>query len=510
MPNQKTFKIGTRGSLLALTQCNQIKDELERVTGEKFELEVIKTQGDLIVDKPLWQLDGKDFFTKELDHALLTEAVDLVVHSYKDLGSERPEGIKLGAVTKRTYAHDILFIRNETIAKLNEMSEFVVGTSSPRRITNLEKHLHRFIPSKNTLSVKTKMLRGNVNTRIQKLVDGDYDAVVLALPGIERLALTDSSLEQLKVLLKDLNYMILPQTVFPSAASQGALGIECLETNSEMLEMLKKVEHEDTVSEIIRERSAFASYGGGCHLAVGINVRKFEDTYLHIHQGTTEKGPISEMKLENVATTFEGSSKKTFVGLPKSKNTLERTLSDELSQKTDIEIPNNDQVCDLFVTSSYCIEAAKKFDKIENLWAAGTKTMEALVKNGFWVNGTSDSLGEVELENLRNSKCIQQMRRKTNLKVLSHDSASSEIGEVVASYSRELSQISQEYKTQLEECDIFYWTSYPQYQDFIKLVPSIENKYHCCGLGKTLTKFKENNISVRPFSGLAEFRDWLK
>jgi hydroxymethylbilane synthase len=510
LPNQKIYKIGTRGSLLALTQCTQIKDELERVTGQKFELEVIKTQGDLIVDKPLWQLDGKDFFTKELDHALLTGDVDLVVHSYKDLGSERPEGITLGAVTKRTYAHDILFIRNETKTKLDSMKEFVVGTSSPRRITNLEKNLHRFIPSKNDIAVKTKMLRGNVNTRIQKLVDGDYDAIVLALPGIERLALSESSLKELKVLLKDLDYMILPQTVFPSAASQGALGIECLDTNGEMKQMLQKVEDSETVAEISRERAAFAAYGGGCHLAVGINVRKFEDSYIHIHEGKTETSEISEIKLENVTTTFEAKNTKTFVGLPESKNTIDSSVSDKYILKTPLKINEMTDCCDLFVTSNYCTKAANSFKNINNLWAAGTKTMEALVQDGHWVNGTSDSLGEIELEVLRSSKCIQQMNERAKLYILSHDKATSHFGSVIPTYERVPQEASKEYISELKSCEIFYWTSFPQYLDFVKLVPSIENKYHCCGLGKTYSKFKENNISVRPFSGLNEFNSWLK
>jgi hydroxymethylbilane synthase len=508
--HNKIFKIGTRGSLLALTQCNQIKDELEKVTGEKFELEVIKTQGDLIVDKPLWQLDGKDFFTKELDHALLTGAVDLVVHSYKDLGSERPEGISLGAVTKRTYAHDILFIRKDVKEKLNEMTEFVVGTSSPRRIVNLERNLSKFIPSKNEITVKTKMLRGNVNTRIQKLVDGDYDAVVLALPGIERLALTDSSLKELQVLLTDLDYMILPQTVFPSAASQGALGIECLESNTQMKELLKKVEHKDTVDEIIRERSAFASYGGGCHLAVGINVRKFEDSYIHIHQGKTEKSTISEMRLENVAQTFEGKDKNAFVGLPSEKSTLENVLTDDYTVKTSLSVEKNNDQCDIFVTSSYCLEAVPSFTNTNNIWAAGTKTMEALVSKGHWVHGTSDGLGEVELEILRSSKCIAQMREKSNLIVLSHDQATTQSGTLISSYKREKKEVSQEYKDKLKNTSIFYWTSFPQYEDFVKLEPSIKDKYHCCGLGKTYSRFKEKGIRVRPFTGLGEFKNYLE
>jgi hydroxymethylbilane synthase len=239
--NKKSYKIGTRGSLLALTQCNQVKDQLEKLTGDNFELEIIKTQGDLITNAPLWQLDGKDFFTKELDEALISGKVDLVVHSYKDLGSERPNPIMLAAVTKRTYAHDILLIKNSTIGKLQNKKEFIVGTSSPRRMVNLEKNLKDYIPGSNDLIVSTKVLRGNVNTRISKLVNDEFDAIVIALPGIERLALTESSKKELENLLNGMNFLILPQSIFPSSASQGALGIECLKERTDNGELLSKL-----------------------------------------------------------------------------------------------------------------------------------------------------------------------------------------------------------------------------------------------------------------------------
>ena len=267
------YTIGTRGSLLALTQCTQIKNKLEELTGDEFELKVIKTQGDQITDKPLWQLDGKDFFTKELDEALLNRSVDLVVHSYKDLGSERPKGIKLAAVTKRDFAHDILLVSKETLLNKKSGDDFIVGTSSPRRIENIESFLAQYLPFEAS-KVETKMLRGNVNTRIEKLRSGDYDAIVLALPGIERLALSADSKEKLIPLLDGLDFMVLPQSQFPSASSQGALGIECHEENTELLEKLKCVQDQDTLEEVQIERKHFQEYGGGCHLAVGINAKK--------------------------------------------------------------------------------------------------------------------------------------------------------------------------------------------------------------------------------------------
>ena len=141
----KTLRIGTRGSLLAKTQCQQTQACLERDSEIKYELEFIKTQGDLQTEKPLWQMDGKDFFTKELDTALLNDEVQLVVHSYKDLGSERPDGIKLGAVTERKFSNDILLIKKSTVNSLSSLNEIEIGTSSPRRIYNIENALKELV-----------------------------------------------------------------------------------------------------------------------------------------------------------------------------------------------------------------------------------------------------------------------------------------------------------------------------------------------------------------------------
>ena len=504
--NQKTYKIGTRGSLLALTQCNQIKDQLEKITGDKFELDVIKTQGDLITSAPLWQLDGKDFFTKELDEALLSGRVDLVVHSYKDLGSIRPEGIQLAAVTKRTFAHDILLIKQETIATIERKSEFVVGTSSPRRMVNLEKHLADFLPYGSDCKITTKVLRGNVNSRIQKLRDNEYDAIVLALPGIERLALTESSRIELTRLLKGINFMVLPQSVFTSSASQGALGIECTtlrNDDNELFLKLQKLEDPSTKAEVSRERVAFNKYGGGCHLAVGINVRKLtlknNDYFIHTHKGFLEEQNISLSFLEGRALPALNHTPKIFNGLP---------FDDRLIQKKMLS-PNLDGYKHLFVTSKYCIESIKKAP--HSLWAAGTKTMSDLASLGFWVNASADSLGEEEISNLRKSKAISLMiNTEEPLTVLSSDQAESTLGEIVACYTRDVqTNLEPSFVEKINQTELFYWTSFFQYQTYMKTFPQLKERLHACGIGKTFKQFQKNNIEVIPMASMEELKNWI-
>lgn len=514
---QKSYLIGTRGSLLALTQCGQIKDQLEKITGDKFELKVIKTQGDQIVDKPLWQLEGKDFFTKELDEQLLAGEIDLVVHSYKDLGSVRPDGITLAAVTKRDFANDILLIKNETIAKLSSLEEIIVGTSSPRRIVNLEESLHEFLPNlKDSSKIKTKMLRGNVNSRIQKLKDDQYHAIVLAMPGVERLALTESSKIKLTKLVEGLNFMILPSSEFPAAASQGALGIECLasrDDQGELLSKLKKLEDKETVSEIIRERQAFAAYGGGCHLAVGINVQKIGDYYIHTHKGSVDGKKIFEKKLEGSFQTTDKKSK-AFIGIPKIKLEDESFISCQLISKrpTNISINQNENV---YITSDYVSSSVEYLQNKtpQNLtFCAGIRTWKKMARKGIWIHGSSDSLGEKSIIAMKESKFVQLINSnaKNNIQVLTSKSSNSLVGEIVCAYEKDYLDLTEDYKKELIECDVFFWTSFDQYQYYMSKVPEIKNAFHGCGLGKTYEQFSLKGIGVRPFASMDEFRTWFK
>lgn len=511
MPNnikdqKKHYKIGTRGSLLALTQCNQVRVELEGLTGDSFELIVIKTQGDLITNAPLWQLDGKDFFTKELDEALLSGNVDLVVHSYKDLGSIRPEGITLAAVTQRNYAHDILLIKNKTITDLKNKSEFIIGTSSPRRMVNLEAGLSLFLPFCSGKKVTSKVLRGNVNTRIQKLQDDEYDAIVLALPGIERLALTESSRFELEKLLVGINFMILPQSDFPSSASQGALGIECASNrpdNNELFNKLQKMQDSVTNEEVSRERLAFNQYGGGCHLAVGINVKKKNNFFIHIHRGVLEGTQVHLSKLEGRVLPKLQNAPKVFNGLP----------SDDLLVKKQALQANLSGHNHLYVTTKHCIDSIIKTPDFhpQSIWAAGTKTMKDLAASGFWVNACADSLGEDEIKNLRGSKAIGLMvNTKSPMSVLSNSLATSSLGEIIPCYIREVKQnTDKEFEEKILATEVFYWTSFFQYNTYISKYPQIKNRIHVCGLGKTYQQFKEQNINILPMSSMVEFKNWI-
>lgn len=536
---KKPYIIGTRGSLLALTQCLQMKNIMEQKGLGEFEIKIISTQGDENTQAPLWQLEGKDFFTKELDAALLKGEVDLVVHSYKDLGSERPKGIKLATITERKYANDILFIKNETIKKLQnkELTQFIVGTSSPRRMTNIERFLKDYLPygAEVDLKIECSPLRGNVNTRIEKLLDGQFDAIVLALPGIERLAqgLPDHSNEAyekhgdpreiLTDLLKDLNFMILPLSEFPAAASQGALAIECLEErddNGELLAKLQSLSCERTMKEVALEREVFQSFGGGCHLAVGISARWNEQSKLprldirgKVDENIIEAHGLKERELPQ----YQGPI---FIGVPSQVQYANReiSLADELTKKSSAltnMLAEIEEEHILFASGS-ALEYALTFDenyemlKESALWSSGTRTMKKMAAAGLWCLGSADSLGESEVLSLSEGHLATLKLGKRRWNVITNSTSQSPLGPTIGVYDKTWAEITPEYRDKIEKCGVYYWTSFPQYQYFKENFNLNAEALHCCGLGKTLKKFNDNAIDVIPFSSMKELKSWIE
>ena len=247
----KKLTIATRGSQLALWQSNYIKSVLEMQNpGLEVDLNVIITTGDRILDKALSQIGGKGLFLKELEEAMLRGEAQIAVHSLKDVPTELPEGFVLGAITEREDARDALLSEKyENIDALPEGA--IVGTSSLRRRMQIEALRPDLI---------IKDLRGNVDTRIKKLKNGDFDAIILASAGINRLGFGES----VKYI-----YNISLDEMIPSMG-QGALGIEAV-NDPEVLAMVARLQDDATMMATTIERDFVDSLDGGCQVPIGVN-----------------------------------------------------------------------------------------------------------------------------------------------------------------------------------------------------------------------------------------------
>ncbi len=241
--------IGSRGSELALWQAKFIKRELERKNKNlTVEIKIINTKGDKILDVALSKIGDKGLFTKELENELLNGTIDIAVHSLKDLQTELPNGLMLAAVTKRHPVEDVLIAKKKGMKIKNLPDGAVVATGSLRRRSQLL-HLRP--------DIKIEELRGNVPTRIKKFKESNWDAIILARAGVERLKLG-----------KNISSFIKIDEILP-AVGQGALGIEIKENNVLAKKVLKKIHDEKTFVAIRAERALLKFLEGGCQVPIG-------------------------------------------------------------------------------------------------------------------------------------------------------------------------------------------------------------------------------------------------
>lgn len=253
MQTNPKIRIGTRGSDLALWQAHFVRRQLEEI-GCEVSIQIIVTQGDRIQDLSFDKLEGKGFFTKEIEQALLNGDIDLAVHSHKDLETTQPSGLHIAAVSYREDASELLLMRREAFdAQLdwNLKTNAVIGTSSARRKAQI-------LAQRPDLAIKE--LRGNVPTRIEKLRQGQYDAILLARAGVLRLELD----------LSDLETIVLDPSTFIPAPAQGVLGLQTRVADVATNEILQKLHHSDVATRIELERSVLRQMDGGCQLPLGV------------------------------------------------------------------------------------------------------------------------------------------------------------------------------------------------------------------------------------------------
>ncbi|WP_204138573.1 hydroxymethylbilane synthase [Halomicronema sp. CCY15110] len=249
----RTIRIGSRKSQLALVQTYWVRDELKKQFPDlTFEVTTMDTQGDKVLDVSLSKIGDKGLFTQELEDGMVQGNIDFAVHSLKDLPTRLPEGLMLGCITEREDPADALVVHEQHQDKqLDTLPEgAVVGTSSLRRLAQLRHHFPH---------LTFKDIRGNLNTRLRKLDEGQYDAIILAVAGLERLGMGDRI------------HQNIPSDISLHAVGQGALGIECREGDTDILTVIKTLEHSETAYRCLAERAFLRELEGGCQVPIGVN-----------------------------------------------------------------------------------------------------------------------------------------------------------------------------------------------------------------------------------------------
>lgn len=508
------LRLGTRRSALARAQSGQVARALERAhPGLRVELIGIDTRGDRILDQPLSQVEGKEFFTAELDRALAGGAVDCTVHSCKDLSLERPAALQLAAVPQRQNPRDIVIFAADVRAQLAAGAALRIGSSSPRRVAFVPPFLRRALPGGDA-RVALVELRGNVDSRLRRLREArgsarQLDGVVLAFAGLARLWQDEAGRALLEELLAGLPRMVLPLTACPAAPAQGALAIECRSDDVATQRLLAVLDDTATRAAVMAEREVLAARGGGCHQRLGATQVSVPGlgALLRIREAADD-GEIS------ASTRWQPEQP-----LP-APGAVRLAWDGSAQGKAGAEaVSGAATACTAALAGARALFIAHRRAWPEGCettlpaWVPGTETWLALAARGLWVQGCAEGLGFETVRGML-AEPVLQLPPLGEWLVLTHaDAATGWQGEgnprALATYR----PVEPEAATPPAEATHVYWHSAAQFQRALTaggaaLAAGVQ---HACGFGKTAQRLRAAGIrDLSVFPSPQEWRDWLR
>ena len=488
----KTLKILSRKSPLARIQALLVAERISKSFPDIDILHLYKnTLGDEDLTTPLNKMPDIGVFTNDIRNDLLNEVADIAVHSWKDLPVDLEEGTEIIGTLDRADMRDMIFLKKDSIGKKG----LTILSSSPRREKNLSTFLPTALPFKS--KIKFKDIRGNIHTRLTKLIEGSDDGLVVAKAAIDRFLQNkngefEKDKKSLLDMQKNLRWMVLPLSQNPCAAAQGALAIEARQNDEAVKEIISTVSNQETFDSVEVERTILKSYGGGCHQKIGVSNEILEMGKLITIRGETEEGKdLSERSLNsNVENYFRTLSHTNYFP----KNRGEQRFFERKPILDSIEVLKNLKNKGIYVSRSNAIQSAGLIDDSNIIWTSGIDTWKSLAKKGYWVNGTSDSLGE-------NNSPEESIFQKVDWIKVSHKDNLNENKSVIATY--ELSPL--DVSKRLLECDYFYWMSASSFELALKKYPELKGRNHACGLGKTFELIEKTVPNVCAF---LDFDSW--
>ncbi|WCL49386.1 hydroxymethylbilane synthase [Leptospira sp. GIMC2001] len=497
-----TIIIGARKSALAKIQAYRVGQSiLELNPNLIIEYCFQEAAGDKDLTSPLWKMEGKGVFTRDLQVELIENRIDCVVHSWKDLDLEERSETETLSILPREDQRDVLLIKSklwETAKSVspNKLNEILkICTSSPRREYNLGKFLPSLLPIQfSNCKFSFTPIRGNIQTRIKKFLDGDYAGLVIAKAALDRL-IGFNSLNPDLISEDDWNdfshtkqfiqqgislcqFMILPLSLNPNAPAQGGLVLELRKSDHRIKDLFMNLQDAKADSSSHLERKILKKYGGGCHQKIGVAVLERDYGQIVYTRGLTDQG--IELHSEEIIRT--NSIEKFHLN-----ETWHPSINQFIKSRERIPcaIASN---ADLWITKSFALP--KKLPAPKLIWTAGTKTWKELARRGYWVNGTSDGLGEsdsVDLENLTG--------RVINFVKLTHDQSQELQKEskfrIVSTYRISNMTLPQAFNP--DRLKAAYWSSSSEYKKLTDLYPQMKKLIHFCGPGSTY-RFIRNDL----------------
>ena len=491
------IKIISRKSDLAIIQACLVGDAIKNSKSDMaIEYLYKDTRGDIDLTTPLSQLPEIGVFTSDLRESLINEEADIAVHSWKDLPINLTKGTKIIGTLPRADMRDIIFFKKKNLDKIEKNKTLNLLTSSPRREYNLNTFLKNALPYK-IEKISFDNIRGNIPTRLNKYFFGDADGIVLAKAALDRLLNNNTDLSKdIRKILDSSNWLIPPLSENPCAPAQGAIAIEVKDGRDDIINLIREINDTETFESVQIERNILSSYGGGCHQKIGVSYEKRDFGDVLTLKGITDDNiSLNQRKIERKEESnnswYNIDLNKIYPSDLKNYNFFSRNnLKDHIEEISSLRSKN------ILASRANVLDGKIKIDSSNILWSSGVKTWFQLVKKGYWVNGSFDSLGENE-ENLK------FIANNDWVKLTHKDSLDFFINDRLFTYRLTKNKITED----LSEKSHFYWMSGSAFEYAIEQFPIILEKFHSCGPGNTYEIIKKNVTEDR-IKIFLNYEDW--
>ena len=479
----------SRASDLALLQARQVARALQlHHPGLEVAVSGRSTTGDRDRRIPLSEASDKGLFTADLSEALGGGDGQLVVHSWKDLPIEARSDTVIAGTLERADARDVLLVPKSLVD--GHPARLRVLTSSPRRAWQLEQSLPSLLPWAVT-AIETVAVRGNIPTRLRKLVEGHGDALVVAKAALDRLLgddAPDAVRQEMRRLIDRCMWMVLPLREFPTAPAQGALAIEVARARPDIVALVSALNHRPTADAVREEREILSRYGGGCHAAIGVTVLPREYGRVRSLRGRSSDGTaLAEWTLVRPIDTIGSATAASIWPRPEERHAVTRRTLDVGA------LPDADG---LWVTRAEALPARVQPPDSQIVWAAGLTTWRKLARRGVWVHGSAEGLGDGE------APAVDRLAdRRIEWLRLAH--AETDAPGSLATYTAEMA-----FPDDLASRTHFYWTSGVAFRQAIERYPALRGAEHASGPGRTAAAIRETLGSDGRVSIWLDYEEW--
>ena len=479
----------SRSSDLAVLQAEVVAEAL-RTRWPSLSVETLtrSSLGDRDSRVTLWDSPDRGLFTTDLSEALMSGAADLAVHSWKDLPVTGFPGTTVAGTLERADPRDVLLVRRDVVTA--QPSTLSVLTSSPRRAWQLRRSIPALLPWK-IADIDALAVRGNIPTRLQKLMSGEGDALVVAKAALDRLLsgyAKPAARDAIRNALDGSRWMVLPIHEFPTAPAQGALAIEIASDRTDMHRLVEGVSHDATFRAVSMEREILAGYGGGCHEAIGATVLIRDYGVVTSVRGRLPTGAEFEQWSLDPSSPQPPHARESHIWPRPDER------DEAVRRPLDVTVPVDARGWWIARADALPDDVSPGDGQI--VWAAGTRTWRKLAARGVWVHGCSDALGDAESPGI-DSLC----GRDVTWRRLTHSTSSDP--DAFATYA-----VRTMLPDDLGDRTHFFWTSGSLFREAVSRHPAILGAWHASGPGRTSRIIRETIDDAKHVSIWLDYDQW--